>query len=399
VVVVGAGTSGIAAAITARRQGAGRVVLLEDTDYVGGQVAAGVGTMDEGHLDKADQRQEGIWRTILSRFRAEYRRLGWPHASTCYGSGTEQGTICVSPSVGRRVYTRMLAEAGVTLQLGVDATPVLQDGRIAGVRWTSSVGRERHGGWATSLLVDATEYGDVLAAAGAPYRSGNGMGNVPGDSPAGHLQSITYAAVVRKYPSGAMPAALNLRGDPFPVPVRDPDPAATKARVLAHFKAKVVPGGLTTSGIDTSEPWAGIMVGPMTARQHLRYRALPDPGKAPYHGVDVDRISRTVINFANDWPQPDAGDLEGQWMPVAFLEVPSSAEARSARPSCAPSSSSGTCRTCWDSRSGPWPTTRASTPRTTGPTAAQGPSLRGSRHSRPTCRCFPTRESPAAGWA
>jgi NADPH-dependent 2,4-dienoyl-CoA reductase/sulfur reductase-like enzyme len=47
VVVVGAGTGGVAASIQAARQGV-HVALLEETDWIGGQMsAAAVSTMDE----------------------------------------------------------------------------------------------------------------------------------------------------------------------------------------------------------------------------------------------------------------------------------------------------------------------------------------------------------------
>jgi threonine dehydrogenase-like Zn-dependent dehydrogenase len=313
VVVVGGGPSGIAAALSAKDAGARTVVLLERTDYLGGQVAAGVGTMDEGSRDRFDQRADGIWNRIVRAFLDEYARLGWPHASTCYGAGSSGRSVCVSPSVGRRVYTRLLQDAGVIVQLGVDVAPVMTGTRITGVRWTRTIAPKQSDVIATSVVIDASENGSVLVPAGAAYRSGNGLGNTPGSAPAGHIQRITYAAVVRSYGGGTMPKALDLVGAPFPTPVGDTNPAATKARVLAYFATRVVKGGSSynnSQGLPWSPTWA------------LQYRGLPNPGKVPYFASQPWRITRTVLNYANDYPTWQAGDLGGAELSARYLEDP-----------------------------------------------------------------------------
>lgn len=313
VVVVGGGPSGIAAALSAREVGARTVVLLERTDYLGGQIAAGVGTMDEGSRDRFDQRSEGIWNRIVRAFLAEYARIGWPHTSTCYGAGSAGRTVCVSPSVARRVYAQLLEDAGVVVQLGVDVTPVVIGSRITGVRWQRTVAPGDSQRVAASVVVDASENGSVLVPAGAAYRSGNGIGNTEGSSPAGHVQDITYAAVVRSYGGATMPPSLNLVGKPFPTPVGDKNAAATKAKVLGFFASRVVVGG---SSYNNSQnlPWS-----PTWA---LQYRGLPNPGKAPYLAAQPWRITRSVINYANDYPTAQAGDLRGGDLPARYLEDP-----------------------------------------------------------------------------
>jgi len=308
VVIVGAGTSGIGAALAARTAGAARVVLLEETDYIGGQIAAGVGTIDEGGDDRFEQRADGIWGTIVRRMLAEYQRLGWPHTSTCYRASYAGNRLCFAPSVARRVYTQMLDEAGVDVRLNVSALPVVTDGAISAVTWASTVGAGTSGRIATTVVVDATEHGDVLAAAGARYRSGNGMGNTPGSAPAGHIQPITYPAIARTYAAGTMPEELDLVGKPFPVPIGDPDPAATQAAVVAAFAR----GVSATSTSTSAQPWGPLL--------HLRYRGLPNIGSAPYLAVQDTKIRRTALNYVNDFPHRSVGDLAGEYMPVRYLE-------------------------------------------------------------------------------
>lgn len=308
VVIVGAGTSGIGAALSARKAGAARVVLLEETDYIGGQIAAGVGTIDEGGDDRFEQRTDGVWGIIVRRLEAEYSRVGWPHTSTCYRATYAGNRMCVAPSVARRVYSQLLDEAGVVLRVNVQARAEVADGVITGVVWTTTAGPKDSGRIATSVVVDATEYGDVLAAAGARYRSGNGMGNTPGASPGGHVQPITYAATARAYAAGELPDELNLAGKPFPVPVGDPDPDATQAAVLRFFSLNITAQG-SGSG---SRPWSAL--------RHVQYRGLPEIGTAPYLSIQDTRIRRTALNFANDYPQPQIGDLDGGYLPARYLE-------------------------------------------------------------------------------
>jgi alkyl hydroperoxide reductase subunit AhpF len=70
VVVVGAGPGGVAASVQAARMGA-HVALLEETDWIGGQMtAAGVGTMDEGNMVA---RTHGIYKEFARRATAYYQ--------------------------------------------------------------------------------------------------------------------------------------------------------------------------------------------------------------------------------------------------------------------------------------------------------------------------------------
>jgi len=54
------------------------------------------------------------------------------------------------------------------------------------------------------VVVDATEYGDIMPLAGVRYRIGNGLSEAP--VPDACVQFITYTTIVKKYPAG-IPAA------------------------------------------------------------------------------------------------------------------------------------------------------------------------------------------------
>lgn len=100
VVVAGAGTSGVAAAIQAARMGV-NAALLEQTDWVGGQAtSAGVSTMDQAGLIHAS----GIYGEFISRIKQHYYTIGLS-ISTCYYSDSSWR---FEPRVGRQVFLDML---------------------------------------------------------------------------------------------------------------------------------------------------------------------------------------------------------------------------------------------------------------------------------------------------
>src|SRR5262249_49664856 len=129
VIVVGAGPGGVAASIQAAKMGQ-HVALLEETDWVGGQMtAAGVGTMDE---DSLSVRQSGLYKDFADRAASYYKAQG-KSTSTCYFG---PGHLCVDPKVGQDILRQMLGDAGpnLDLQTRVQITQVLkQDNRVTGV--------------------------------------------------------------------------------------------------------------------------------------------------------------------------------------------------------------------------------------------------------------------------
>jgi predicted NAD/FAD-dependent oxidoreductase len=103
VVIVGAGSGGVSAAIQAARLGAS-VALVEETDWIGGQMtAAGVSTMDEGHYNE----DSGLYAEFISRVKTHYDAIG-KSIGTCYWSAR---THCFEPSVGQKILYAMIESA------------------------------------------------------------------------------------------------------------------------------------------------------------------------------------------------------------------------------------------------------------------------------------------------
>ena len=103
VVIAGGGAGGTSAAIAAARLGV-RVALIEETDWLGGQMtAAAVSTMDD-----LSGNRTVIYGEFYENIRYHYFLKG-KSVSTCYWDGN---TMAFEPSVGRKVLSEMAGSAG-----------------------------------------------------------------------------------------------------------------------------------------------------------------------------------------------------------------------------------------------------------------------------------------------
>jgi hypothetical protein len=287
VVVVGAGTGGSAAAIQAARLGV-RVALLEETDCVGGQMnCAGVTSMDEGALA---ERSDGIYKEFVDRIRSAY---GARPIGTCYWSA---GGVCFEPNVGQAVLRQMLSEAGVQLFTREQVISFAGNGGL--FPFVTTIQGDL---FQARVIIDATEYGDLLPLAGVDYRVGNSRAAF-GINPGACVQDITYTAVIKKYPGG-VPAGLVITHPPEPA---DGNPADSYANAAAKFRQYITFNGTTTFGGGTppAPPY------PYSWAVHSAYRGMPDSSNPSFYtGVQQDSITKTGVNWANDFPYT-AGSLD-----------------------------------------------------------------------------------------
>jgi hypothetical protein len=169
VVVVGGTPGGVMAAIAAARAGR-TVVLLERTRHVGGLPANGLGATDIQTRGATG----GLFMGFINRILDHYR--------TTYGADSLQarsadGGYKFEPSVAERVFEAMLAELPNITVLRMrqfDAEPDRVDRRDGAIRSIRVLNRttgepEAYRG---RVFVDATYEGDLIAAAGVPYRVG-----------------------------------------------------------------------------------------------------------------------------------------------------------------------------------------------------------------------------------
>ncbi len=188
VIVAGAGTAGVVAAVAAARQGA-RTALIEAKGYPGGTVTEGGTALHSFYnLWKAfpgvQKRQvvRGIPQEIVDRLLKVGGCSG--HAEMIEGYNYDSVCTCIDTELHKLVTFEMLVEAGVFVCVNTLLTGAIMDGpRIRGVIVESRSGREA---FYAKSFVDCTAYGDLAAYAGAKYTEPNdyavcnsvGIGNV-----------------------------------------------------------------------------------------------------------------------------------------------------------------------------------------------------------------------------
>jgi hypothetical protein len=171
VVVYGATSAGVAAAVAAAGAGA-RTVLLEPGRHLGGMTSGGLGYTDVG-----DVRALG---GAAARLRADVAE----HYGTAPGhyAGPE-------PHVAEGIFRRWLEQAGVEVEFGAPMAAVeTADGRDGrDLRAITVAGGARTEG---AAFVDASYEGDLLAAAGVPYRVGREDRTLYGERFAGRQELL-----------------------------------------------------------------------------------------------------------------------------------------------------------------------------------------------------------------
>ncbi len=268
VIVAGAGTGGFGAAMQAARLGA-TVLLVEETDWIGGQMnAAAVTSMDEGPILV---RERGLYREFVEAVTAYYQKLGIS-AETAYW----HRHVCMEPRVGQDILYAMLEVArskteALHVALRARVTQVLRSNdAVSGVE--ISLGRETRKiqSW---VLVDATEWGDVIPLTGARYRVGNCTSEAI--DPKKQIQDLTWTAVIKQYPKG-VPVELQIKAAP---------PGYTEAVHQAFVKSLVAGDKVDTQG----KPW--------NYATFIGYRGMPNSEQPDKRG----EITRTHLNYNNDF--------------------------------------------------------------------------------------------------
>ncbi|MBM3955409.1 MAG: FAD-dependent oxidoreductase [Planctomycetes bacterium] len=251
IVVYGATSGGIIAAIQARRMGKS-VVVIEPSGHVGGLTTGGLGATDIGNKAAIG----GLAREFYRRIGRHYSRPeAWrqermeDYQSRRKVPGEEE-MWTFEPHVAANVYRDWIAEAGVEVIVGerldrVGGGARLDGHRIRALRTVS--GREFPG----TVFIDATYEGDLMAAAGVSYHVGREANAVYGET----LNGIQVArATKHQFTHDVDPYVVP--GDPTSglVALVDPEPAGTDgagdARVQAYcFRM------CTTDAPDNRRPW------------------------------------------------------------------------------------------------------------------------------------------------
>jgi hypothetical protein len=175
VVVAGAGTGGVVAAIAAARQGA-KTAIIEAKGYPGGTVVEGGTALHSFYnLWKAfpgvqkKQLVRGIPQEIVDRLIKAGGCSG--HAEMSVGADYDSVCTAVDTEIYKLVAFEMLVQAGVSVCVNTRLAGAIRRGsRLDGVIAESRSGREA---FMAKAFVDATGYGDLAAYAGAKFTEPN----------------------------------------------------------------------------------------------------------------------------------------------------------------------------------------------------------------------------------
>ncbi|MEM2319520.1 MAG: FAD-dependent oxidoreductase [Candidatus Bathyarchaeia archaeon] len=175
VVVVGGGPSGVAAAISAARNGL-KVILVERHPYLGGMATGGLVLL----FIEYDRYEYGILKETVERLTKLPNGVALPPRKSPWILGLETPTWIegfglsggymppFDPEMLKFVCNEMVVEAGVRLMLNctfVDAITV--NDAVRGVIIENKEGRQAI---LSKVTIDATGDGDVFAMAGAPFK-------------------------------------------------------------------------------------------------------------------------------------------------------------------------------------------------------------------------------------
>ena len=295
VIVAGAGTGGISAAIQAARMGA-NVLVVESSSWIGGQMtAAGVSTMDDMSRQKS-----GIYLEFINRVKDYYDYRG-KSMGTCYWYPT---SLAFEPHIGQEILVSMVNDARrkgvIDFYMNSEIVEVKKNRRtVTGVTVKTPEGSKNH---ECKVLIDATEYGDILPLAKTQYRIGNSVAKFSTSDEM--VQDITWTAVLRKYPGG-VPQELRAI---TPLPGYD----------LAKRNYESV---VSSDGFNFRNKYPIDL--PVNFMTHNAYRGLPDSSNPyNYDATPENRpnITKTSVNWANDYPGAYSWTNGKRGLPIAYLE-------------------------------------------------------------------------------
>ena len=214
VLIAGGGTGGVAAALAACRRGC-RTCLIEETDWLGGQMSSqGISALDEHeHIESfgGTASYYALRDGIRDHYRAMADEVGRDpqfNPGACWVT-----RLAFEPAVGARMVRELLAPHEASGRLSVFLRHKTVAIEAADDRIRSLVALDldhRHSvRFHPSIVLDATELGDLLPLAGAEYRVGaesaaeTAEAHAQPHEPKPHcIQSFTYPFAVERRPQG-----------------------------------------------------------------------------------------------------------------------------------------------------------------------------------------------------
>jgi hypothetical protein len=170
VVVYGESSAGVMAAVEAARLGK-HTVLISRGNHVGGTTASGLGVSDTGDAATIGGLAWEFYVQVYRKYHPVPANEGAASSTATSPAGSSEGVqFDFEPHVAETVFRELLTNAGAELVQNEALDRVAGVARIGSsiVSIRMKSGRTFSGG----VFIDATYEGDLLAAAGVPYRLG-----------------------------------------------------------------------------------------------------------------------------------------------------------------------------------------------------------------------------------
>ena len=269
IIISGGGMGGTAAAIQAARMGM-QVLIVEPTYMLGGQATtAGVATMDD-----MSGVESGIYEEFIGNVKKYYDDMR-KSIATCYW---KLNTRAFEPSVGHKILAEMTASSDVIYHAQIVSVNNNSQDRYVVIKTPDFTRNVKF-----KILIDASEYGDLIPLVGARYRAGRDISPEIGDV---YIQDVTWTTVIRKYPNGV------------PEHLRPKEPLPDYERARKNYQDYVAKNGTAFTGKYPIKM-------PVDVATHNAYRAIPDsftPGSYTGARRDWKKITKTGVNWGNDYP-------------------------------------------------------------------------------------------------
>lgn len=251
-------------------------------------------------MDDMSRQQSGIYKEFIDRIRNYYDLRG-KSMGTCYW---DSRSLAFEPHIGQEAFVNMINEArrkGVLdFMMRSEITAVQKNGNtVTGVSLKAGDGSRRN--YTCSVLIDATEYGDILPLAKTQYRAGNTPSKFLDTN--AMIQDITWVVILHKY-NGGVPQHLKPR---TPLPGYD--------LAKRNYESYVTPEGYNFKNVYPVQL-------PVNFMTHNAYRGLPDSTNPYSYTADKDTrpyITKTSVNWGNDYPGT-YGWNGRRGLPVSYLE-------------------------------------------------------------------------------
>jgi len=212
IVIIGGGTGGVAAALAACRGGAKKVIMTEETDWIGGQLTSQLVPPDENHSIESGGGTKS-YRDFRSAVRQHYRkrteRAMRPEFRDTTNLNPGNGWVsrlCHEPRVAVMVLEETLKPFVANGQLTIHRQCVPISATLRGDRVESVTLLDRSTGNHFTLsgdyFIDATEEGDLLPLAKVEFVSGSESKAMTGEPNAadkpkpGNIQSFTWCFIL-----------------------------------------------------------------------------------------------------------------------------------------------------------------------------------------------------------